>query len=224
MIGSLLEESKVQLKSKLGKKMKEFNDCVKDKCSKAVKKVKNNKKLMELQAKRFKADTIEQKEKISEEIAKIKDVCDLWLCIKINNCKELDINIMEISVKLWDKYYRTTAFSNNKIALKQLDDLKELLNKKLTEANYIKARTLYTQLIQIALIYEINLSLDILEIMKDGLSSKQKALVAKLNDLMKKEFSIPTMRKMGIITKKFLKELMKDPKNAKLFIQLTSKV
>lgn len=200
----------------------ESNTCMKVSCEKIHDAIKKNKKLLALQDKRFHADTIEKKEELTNEMRKFKEIKDLKEC-RLKNCKDLYLKNVKTCVEYWDKYYRTEAFANNTIAIKQLDELKVLIKKQMTDDNYDRITLLYGQLIQIATIYETNILLDVLEIMKPKLSAKELSIVNQLNKLMQNKFAASTIIKMSETVKKLMAEFNKNISNKILFAELMKK-
>jgi hypothetical protein len=131
---------------------------------------------------------------ITKEINELKQMRDFHENV-YKNCKINVIKNIEASYKLWAKFYKEEVFSKNKIVAKQLNDLKDLLQKEMTENNLKKVWDLYTQLDQVYKLYQLNLILDFLENYKNQLTAKQRTIFIKINKIMKQPFSSLSLRK-----------------------------
>lgn len=185
-------ENKITLTlDKLSKDVDAFF-CLHTRCKSQI--IEKNKKLSSLNKKRFYANTIEQKDKITKEINELKQIRNFHENV-YKNCKINVVKNIEASYKLWDKFYREEVFSRNKIVMKQLNDLKDLLHKEMTENNLKKIWDLYTQLDQVYKLHQLNLILDFLENYKNQLTAKQRTLFMKINKIMKQPFSSMSLTK-----------------------------
>lgn len=228
-----MDKEKIDLFMEKAKSVKKFTECMETNCASKIEEVRknNSKKLMELQTKRFYAKTLQEKEKLTEIIKKVnKEVKELkeHTNCRRKNCHEVYIHFVSTSVKYWNKYYKKQVFSKNKIAFKQLNDLKKLVSKvikkkEITEDEYDKLDSLYWQLFQVSTIYDINLNLDIFEIMKSKLTKKQKGFIDEINDLMKGNFSMNVISRILLIFKEFMDDFNKDPKNKAVYTKLLAK-
>lgn len=113
--------------------MNTFNCLLKNKCSS----IKIDEKNKNLNKQRYYAKSYEQKEELSDKIEKLKTVSLFYEC-SFNHCGNIIREQIKTSVNYWDIFFRDGIFSQDKIALKQLDKLKELVEKDFTISNYKK--------------------------------------------------------------------------------------
>lgn len=205
--------------NKLNKDMDSFNCLMKNSCLKF--KMEDNSKKLNKQ--RYYAKSYEQKEELSDKINKLKTVSLFHKC-SFNHCFFLIREQIKTSVNYWDNFFRNGIFSQDKIALKQLDKLKELVEKDFTISNYKKMRSLYIQLLQKITIYEINYFLDIISDMKKLFSKKQLELFNKLNGIMKKEFNYDNYTNAKKIRTLLLLNLLGDDKFKKELPKLLKEI
>ena len=205
--------------NKLNKDMNSFNCLMKNSCLK-IKMEDNSKKLNK---ERYYAKSYEQKEALSDKIEKLKTVSLFHEC-SFNHCGNIIREQIKTSVNYWDNFFRNGIFSQDKIALKQLDKLKELVEKDFTISNYKKMRPLYIQLLQKITIYEINYFLDIISDMRKLFSKKQLELFNKLNGIMKKEFNYDNYTNAKKIRTLLLLNLLGDDKFKKELPKLLKEI
>lgn len=205
--------------NKLNKDLDSFNCLLKNSCLK----FKMEDKSKKLNKQRYYAKSYDEKERLSDKIEKLKTVSLFYEC-SFNHCGTILQEQIKTSVKYWDKYFRESIFSNDTITIKQLNKLKELVEKEFTINNYKKMRSLYVQLLEKITIYEINYFLDIVEKMKKLFSETQRKLFNKLNRIMKKEFNYDNYTNAKKIRTLLLLNLLGDDKFKKELPKLLKEI